>query len=240
MRLRSFLAKVLLTPLNILPLPLIVVAIAVIGIDTPLALADSFSAVGSIEIPGCSQSATLSEPGSIDVSCGGTSLPNGTIFGTLGWSSGDIHYFMNPNGAFDGIESGSLSGEVNIAGEIVTPGNGGTSTITFEFGGMESQNMAIGCNLIFDGDTTACSFFGANNGEIWTLPLEFVVQNGQSYNFDLELAFEAPLLAGIPMQASFQYSLPGVIPEPVPEPVSLVLLLSGFAPVVFRRSLWRS
>ena len=70
-------------------------AIIVIGIKTPLALADSFSAVGSVEVPGCSQSATLSEPGYLDISCG-TGLPSGTIFGTLGWSSGDIHYFMNP------------------------------------------------------------------------------------------------------------------------------------------------
>jgi hypothetical protein len=92
--------------------------------------------------------------------------------------------------------------------------------------------------LIFDGgDSTDCSATAAGFGELWTDNLEFVVQNGQSYNFDLELGFAAPLLPGIPIYANLQYSLPDVVPEPVPEPVSLILLLTGFAPLAFKRKL---
>jgi hypothetical protein len=209
----------------------IAIAIIVVGINTPLAHADSFSASASVVVPGCSQSATLSEPGNIDISCG--PIPSGTVFGTLGRNSGDIHYLINPNATSN---NGMVSGEVNSAGEIMAPGNSGTSTITFEFQGSESQNGPIGCVLIFDGETTGCSPTGAAFGQVWTDDLEFVVQNGQSYNFDLEVGFEAPLLAGIPIDGNFKYLLPAdVVPEPVPEPVSLILLLSGFAPLAFKR-----
>lgn len=210
----------------------VVVTIGVIAMHTPTALADSFSAVDSVEVPGCSSNATLSAPGSIDVSCS-AALASGTIFGTLGWSSGDIHYFVNPF-VIEPLINGMVSGTVSIAREIMAPGNSGTSTYSFEFQGSESQNTPIGCHLTFDGVITACSPSGFSFGQMWTEDLEFVVPNGQSYDFDLEIAFQAPVLSGIPIDANFQYSLFGT-PEPVPEPASLVLLLSGFAPLVFSR-----
>jgi hypothetical protein len=231
-RLRSFLAKVLLTPLVILPLPL---TIALIGMDTPLALADSINATASVTIPGCSQSATLSEPGSIDITCSNVDAGMAYVLANLGWSSGNLEIFGETGTE---LSFGKVNAEIDIAGEIMAPGNSGTSTITFGFEGVSSGAPPVGCSLTFEGETTDCT--APSNGIIGR-ELEFVVQNGQTYNFDLQMGFDQNLSdENSQTTANLQYSLPDVIPEPVPEPVSLVLLLSGFAPVVFRRSLWRS
>jgi hypothetical protein len=234
MRLHSLLAKVLPTPLNIVPLPLIVAAIIVIGIDTPLAHADSLSAVASVSVPGCMDSDTLTQPGSIDLLCGtvGSNSPFATFSADLGQSSGEVSY-LGIGTTSPPLLIGMIDATIDIAGEIMAPGNSGTSTITLEFKGSESQAAPMGCSLTFDGQITDCAVT-VGFGNPGTEDLKFVVQNGQAYNYDLKLMADQTLMSQI-SQTTFQYTLPDVIPEPVPEPVSLVLLLTGFAPLVFRR-----
>jgi hypothetical protein len=150
----------------------------------------------------------------------------------LGQASGELSY-LGTGGSGPSSLAGMIDATIGIAGEIMAPGSSGNSTITFEFKGSESQAAPVGCLLTFDGQTTDCTV-SLPFGDPGTEDLEFVVHNGQAYNYDLQLAADQSLI-DVVSQATFQYSLPDVIPEPVPEPVSLVLLLSGFAPLAFRR-----
>jgi hypothetical protein len=204
----------------------VVVAILVIGINTPPALADSFTAVASVTNAGCSSSDTLNEPGAIALTCGSPGPAYATYSANLGMSSGEISYFGTTS------QGGMIGAGVDIAGEIMAPGDSGSSIITFEFEGSESQAAAVGCDLTFEGQTTNCTVL-APFGPPGIEDLEFVVQNGQAYSYDLGLTV-GQYLIDAPSQATFQYSLPFVASEPVPEPVSLVLVLSGFVPLAFR------
>ena len=207
----------------------LVVATIVIGINTPLALADSFNAVASVAAGSCSGSATLTQPGDIQLTCGSPYPPPfATFSANLGLSSGGVSYFGDGTGEF--LE-GKIDTTIDMTGEITAPGNSGISTITFEFEGSESQADPVGCSLTFDGQTSSCTV-GVGFGILGTEDLQFVVENGQTYNYDLEVTADQYLI-DVPSQATFQYSLPFV--ALVPEPVSVALVLSGFAPLAFRR-----